>query len=117
MRALAESTGMMKELGDFRKNKLSMDSIKAYKNTVRKLASWAALAQGKSVKSLTDDKFGNAWLYNPTILKSGRLYRGFWTDYILDVGQADLLYPPVPTNFTKWQRGKSRFIRLPCGCA
>lgn len=67
------------EPSDFRKNKLSMDSIKAYKNTIRKqkLASWAALAQGKLIKSLTNDKFGNAWLYNPTILKSGRLYRGF----------------------------------------
>ena len=45
-----------------------MNGIKAYK-----LTSWITrVFQGKSIKSLTNDKFGNDWIYNQMLLKPGR---------------------------------------------
>ena len=80
MRALAEAAGMVNRLRSLAASArinwpVNIEAIKAYKNAARKqeLAAWAALvSQGKSVKSLTDDKFGNAWLYNPSLLKPCR---------------------------------------------
>ncbi|XP_011686437.1 PREDICTED: uncharacterized protein LOC105449133 [Wasmannia auropunctata] len=80
MRALAEETGMVNRLKSLSASArinwpLSLEGIRRYKITAKKteLAAWATLVtQGKSVQSLTDDKFGNAWLYKPTLLKPGR---------------------------------------------
>jgi len=50
---------------------LPLDII-AYKRREKKreLGNWASLnTQGKSVKNLTNDKIGNAWLYDPKLLK------------------------------------------------
>ena len=80
MRALTEAAGMVNRLKSLaaaaRMNwPVDANGIKRYKNGTKKqeLAAWAALvSQGKSVQSHTDDKIGNAWLYNPSLLKPGR---------------------------------------------
>jgi hypothetical protein len=37
------------------------------------LCRWAALkSHGKAVKTLTDDRIGNAWLFNPALIKPNR---------------------------------------------
>jgi hypothetical protein len=49
--------------------------ITAYKRREKKreLSNWASLnTQGKSIKNLTNDQIGNAWLYNPRLLKPGQ---------------------------------------------
>lgn len=81
MQALALGTGMVNRLKNLAKavriNWPVVDAkdIDKYKmrEKKRELASWASLStQGKSVKSLADDKIANAWLYKPTLLKPCR---------------------------------------------
>lgn len=55
---------------------LTLNEIRAYKKREKsqELAKWASLgSQGKSVAALTDDRIGNRWLYEPTLLKPCRL--------------------------------------------
>lgn len=81
MQALALGTGMVNRLKNLAKavriNWPVVDAkeIDKYKMREKKkeLASWASLStQGKSVKSLSDDKIANAWLFKPTLLKPCR---------------------------------------------
>jgi hypothetical protein len=49
--------------------------IDAYKKRVKKaeLERWSHLpSKGKSALSFKDDRYGNAWLYNPVLLKPCR---------------------------------------------
>lgn len=80
MQALAEGTDMMRRLKSLASaNRLkwpvSLDEIRRYKIPMKEedQAAWAALtSQGKGVKALTNYRIGNAWLYNPTLLKPDR---------------------------------------------
>lgn len=80
MRALADAAGMVNRLKSLAASArinwpITVDVLRKYKQNAKKqeLASWSALvSQEKSVKSCIDDKIGNAWLYNPTLLKPCR---------------------------------------------
>jgi len=80
MKALATEAGLTSRLKKLANSArinwpVSQDDIKSFKNAARKqeLATWAALgSQGKSVESHIDDRIGNAWLYDPSLLKPGR---------------------------------------------
>jgi len=53
---------------------ITLQDVTAYKREKkRELVNWASLnTQGKSVKNLTNDQIGNAWLYDPKLLKPGQ---------------------------------------------
>lgn len=80
IKALSETAGMVNRFRSLAassrinwpiKHKAINDFKKVSKK--RELAAWAALvSQGKSVKSHTDDRIGNAWLYKPSLLKPCR---------------------------------------------
>lgn len=80
MRALTDDGGMVNRLKSLAKSArinwpLEEVTIKQYKASEKRkeLASWSALvSQGKAVKSYTDDRVRNAWLYRPTLLKPCR---------------------------------------------
>jgi hypothetical protein len=54
---------------------LNFRDIEAYKRRQKaeEVRTWSALqSKGKAVQSFVDDRYGNAWLYNPTLLKPSR---------------------------------------------
>jgi hypothetical protein len=81
MEAVADESGMKKRLAQLArgariawpiKNATAIDSFKA-KAKEEELSRWASLpAQGKSVRALTDDRIGNSWLFNPSLLQTSR---------------------------------------------
>jgi hypothetical protein len=65
---LAKSARIQWPISNFRE-------LDAYKRNQKKqqLREWAALpSKGKSVDAFEDDRYGNAWLYNPSLLKPSR---------------------------------------------
>jgi hypothetical protein len=81
MEAVADESGMKKRLAQLARgariawpieNATAIDSFKA-KAKKEELRRWASLpAQGKSVRALTDDRIGNSWLFNPSLLHTSR---------------------------------------------
>jgi hypothetical protein len=81
VRALHEETGLEQRLQALAKTiRLPWPvphsrEIEAYKRARKKeeLKKWSSLpTKGRGVPSFTDDRYGNAWLYTPTLLKPSR---------------------------------------------
>jgi hypothetical protein len=79
--AVAIESGLKKRLEQVARTAIitwpiqDIGDINRYKTREKKadLFSRAALkSQGKAVKTLTDDRIGNAWLFNPVLIKPNR---------------------------------------------
>jgi hypothetical protein len=79
--ALLQATQLEKKLEQLAKNSNiawpitrfeQIDNFKKLSKS-KQLAEWHKLpCKGKSVPSFTDDRLGNAWLYDPSLIKTDR---------------------------------------------